>query len=70
MLSCREVVELVTGFLERALGPAEEGAVGRHLASCTGCRTYLDQIMITVALLGRGDPASGESRGTRSSGRA
>ena len=52
-VSCQEVVELVTDYLERAL-PADEAAlVEQHLNFCDGCVWYVDQIRATVATVGR-----------------
>jgi anti-sigma factor RsiW len=56
MLSCREVVELVTAYLEGALPEAEEVRFEEHLAMCDGCAAYLDQMRRTIALAGRLDP--------------
>jgi len=55
-LSCREVVELVTGYLEGALSEAEEVRFEEHLAMCEGCAVYLDQMRRTIGLMGRLDP--------------
>jgi len=55
-LSCNEVVELVTDYLERAL-PADEAAlVEQHLNFCEGCVWYVDQIRTTVQTVGRIEP--------------
>ena len=52
-VTCHEVVELVTDYLERAL-PADEAAlVEQHLNFCDGCVWYVDQIRTTVAAVGR-----------------
>jgi anti-sigma factor RsiW len=56
MLSCREVVELVTAYLEGALSEGEEVRFEEHLAMCDGCAAYLDQMRTTIALAGRLDP--------------
>jgi anti-sigma factor RsiW len=48
-LACRELVELVTEYLDGALDPAERSRVDGHLTECDGCATYLDQIRATVA---------------------
>ncbi|HSD02679.1 MAG TPA: zf-HC2 domain-containing protein [Gaiellales bacterium] len=56
MLSCREVVELVTAYLEGALTEAEEVRFEEHLAMCDGCAAYLDQMRRTIAIAGRLDP--------------
>ena len=57
-LSCQEVVELVTDYLEGALGPDEHARVEKHLAGCTKCDVYLDQIRTTIRLVGRVDAGS------------
>lgn len=52
-ISCQEVVELVTDYLEGGL-PADETALfEQHLNFCDGCIWYLDQMRITVATVGR-----------------
>jgi anti-sigma factor RsiW len=50
-LSCRQVVELITDFLEDALEPAARADFDAHVAGCDGCPIYLDQMRATVALL-------------------
>lgn len=51
-LSCQEVVELVTAYLEDALPPGRRALVQAHLDACDDCARYLDQIRATVAALG------------------
>jgi anti-sigma factor RsiW len=52
-ISCQEVVELVTDYLEGAL-PADEAAVfEQHLNFCDGCVWYVDQLRTTIETLGR-----------------
>ncbi len=51
-VACRELVELVTEYLEGALPPDEVVAVEAHLAGCGGCEHYLDQMRATVRALG------------------
>ena len=52
-INCREVVELVTGYLERAL-PAEETALfEQHLNFCEGCVSYVEQMRGTIEAVGR-----------------
>jgi anti-sigma factor RsiW len=50
-LSCRELVELVTDYLEGVLDPARVEALDAHLAGCDGCDTYVEQMRQTVAAL-------------------
>ena len=51
-LSCQELVELVTDYLEGALEEPARQRFEEHLAVCAGCRTYLDQMRETVSRLG------------------
>jgi anti-sigma factor RsiW len=51
-LSCQELVELVTAYLDGALGPAERTWFEEHLAACPGCTIYLDQVRRSIAVLG------------------
>jgi anti-sigma factor RsiW len=52
-LTCQELVELVTDYLEGALTPAERARFESHLAGCRGCRAYLAQARRTIDLSGR-----------------
>ena len=52
-LSCQELVELVTAYLEGALSSVDRDRFEAHLAICQGCRNYLDQMRKTIALAGR-----------------
>jgi anti-sigma factor RsiW len=54
-LSCREVVELVTDWLEGALPPRERARFELHLAACEGCAVYVEQMRETVRIAGRLD---------------
>ena len=51
-LTCHEVVEIVTDYLEGALTPDVEELVEAHLALCDGCARYLDQMRETIRLTG------------------
>jgi anti-sigma factor RsiW len=52
-LTCREIVELATEFLEGEL-PAETATVfEEHINLCDGCEWYLDQMRTTIATVGR-----------------
>ena len=52
VLTCHEVVELVSDYLEGALAPDVEERVAAHLALCDGCTRYLDQMRETIRLTG------------------
>ena len=49
-LTCRELVELVTDYLDGTLPDAERMRFETHMASCEGCDRYVEQIRTTVAL--------------------
>ncbi len=51
-LTCQELVELVTDYLEQTLAPAERARFEEHLAGCPGCQAYLGQMRQTLTLLG------------------
>ena len=55
-LVCRDAVELMTDYLEGALAPADRARFERHLAGCTACSLYLDQMRAMVEALGRLEP--------------
>jgi predicted anti-sigma-YlaC factor YlaD len=57
-LTCREVVELVTGYLEGTLSDADRARFEEHLAGCEGCSIYLDQMKTTIQVTGRLDEDS------------
>jgi predicted anti-sigma-YlaC factor YlaD len=52
-ISCQEVVELVTDYLEGAMPPEEVARFEHHLSLCDGCVFYVDQIRMTVEAVGR-----------------
>ena len=51
-LVCRDLVELVTEYLEGALAPGVHAAVASHLIGCPGCAEYVAQLLATVTGLG------------------
>jgi anti-sigma factor RsiW len=57
-LSCQELVELVTDYLEGALPGEERARFEAHVGPCDGCREYLEQIRTTIDLAGRLEPAA------------
>jgi len=52
-LTCQQVVELVTEYLDGAMEPARRARFEAHLADCRGCTNYLEQFRTTVAVIGR-----------------
>jgi anti-sigma factor RsiW len=51
-LTCRELVELVTDYLEGVMPPSERELVERHLTACDGCTAYIEQMRLTLRALG------------------
>ncbi len=52
-MKCREMVELMTDYLEGTLTATERVRFDEHIAGCDGCRAYLEQMRETVGALGR-----------------
>ena len=55
-ISCQELVELVTDYLEGALSVEECERFEEHASTCRGCRAYLAQMRETIRLVGRLEP--------------
>jgi predicted anti-sigma-YlaC factor YlaD len=51
MPSCRDMTELSTGYLDRSLGWRTRIAMRWHLALCSRCRAYYDQLAKMLRLL-------------------
>ena len=54
-LTCQQVVELVTEYLDGVMEPRRRARFEAHLAGCDGCTNYLEQVRMTVAVAGRLD---------------
>jgi len=52
-ITCIELVELVTDYLEGRLERQDRRRFERHLKECPYCRTYLDQMRQVIRTLGR-----------------
>jgi anti-sigma factor RsiW len=52
-MNCRQVVELMTDYLEGALSAVERARFEDHIAGCDGCRAYLAQLQTARRILGR-----------------
>jgi anti-sigma factor RsiW len=51
-LTCKELVEIVTAYVEGTLPPEDRARFDDHLAGCSGCRNYLQQMVTTIRLTG------------------
>lgn len=52
-LTCAEVVEVITDYLEARMPAHDRERFEEHLAFCDGCSTYLEQMRLTIATTGR-----------------
>lgn len=52
-MTCKELVELVTDYLEGKLPDVEVIRFEQHLSACEGCANYLEQMRRTVRAVGR-----------------
>ena len=51
-LTCHELVEIITDYLEGVLPASERERFDAHLRTCDGCSTYLEQMRTTIRLVG------------------
>ncbi|KAA0102468.1 anti-sigma factor [Mycolicibacterium sp. P1-18] len=51
-MDCRDLVELVTAYLEGSLDSETRARFDLHLLDCDGCEHYLQQFRVTVKTLG------------------
>lgn len=52
-MPCRELVELITEYIEDRLSPPDRARFEAHVADCDACRRYLEQFRQTIGALGR-----------------
>lgn len=51
-LSCQELVELVTDYFEDALTDEDRRRFEEHVATCSGCSAYVEQMRQTIRVAG------------------
>jgi anti-sigma factor RsiW len=51
-LACKDIVDLVTAYLEDALDAADRERFEEHLVFCDGCNNYLEQMRLTIRATG------------------
>jgi anti-sigma factor RsiW len=59
-ITCREIVEIMTEYLEGTLPDADRIVFERHIAQCPPCRDYLAQLRVTIAEVGKLEPVAEE----------
>jgi anti-sigma factor RsiW len=51
-LTCRQLAELVSDYIEGLLAPSLQARIVGHLADCEDCASYVDQMRATIAVTG------------------
>ena len=51
-ITCQELVELITDYLEDVLPPAQRVQFDAHLTECDDCPLYLEQMRTTIQVTG------------------
>jgi anti-sigma factor RsiW len=57
-MACKELVELITDYLEGTMSERDRKRFDAHLEECPWCVEYLEQMRETIATLGRLDEDS------------
>jgi anti-sigma factor RsiW len=52
-MTCRQVVELMTDYLEGALSAVDRARFEQHIAGCDGCTAYLAQLRMARKIMGK-----------------
>jgi predicted anti-sigma-YlaC factor YlaD len=55
-ITCREAVELVTEYIEGVLGAEDRARFEGHLGCCDWCGAYVEQMRVTLRVVGHIDP--------------
>jgi predicted anti-sigma-YlaC factor YlaD len=51
-ITCKELVEIVTDYLEGRMAAEQRVLFEEHVAFCSWCQTYLEQMRETIRLTG------------------
>ncbi len=52
-ITCRELVELVSDYIDDALSPYDQERFEAHLEECEPCVTYIEQVRRTIEATGQ-----------------
>jgi anti-sigma factor RsiW len=58
MMTCQELVELVTDYLDDQLDEGQRARFDEHLGECPPCVVYVEEMRMTIDVLGRMPPES------------
>lgn len=64
-LTCQELVELVTEYLEDALPERDRERFEEHLMTCPSCQAHLTQVQETIRIVGSVTPETLSERAER-----
>ena len=56
MLSCKDITDLLTEYLEGEMTLGDRMRIRMHLAVCGHCRTYVEQLELTIDSCGHIPP--------------
>jgi anti-sigma factor RsiW len=51
-LACKELVAIITDYLEGSLSERDRARFDAHVMTCPGCREYVEQMRITIRVSG------------------
>jgi anti-sigma factor RsiW len=54
---CRQAVMLMSDYLDGQLSKRDRLRLEAHLGECPHCSEYLEQLRVTIASLGKAEPA-------------
>jgi len=52
-MTCQELVELITAYLDGTLPESERSRFDAHVRTCSGCEAYIEQMRMTIGMLGK-----------------
>jgi anti-sigma factor RsiW len=61
-ISCKELVEIVTDYIEGTMSAGDRRRFDEHIENCHWCRRYVEQMEITIRTVGRIEEDSIEPR--------
>jgi anti-sigma factor RsiW len=60
-MQCKQLIQLVTDYLEGTIAEAEREQMEAHMGECKWCGRYIEQTRQVIDALGELDPQRGDS---------
>jgi anti-sigma factor RsiW len=60
-MTCRELTEVVTDYVEGVMPAEDRARLEAHLELCAGCADYVRQMELTIKAVGRVEPEEVEA---------